>query len=175
MVPALPSEGLLWSEPNLLPVTQRELVLRMLAEPGDVNFGGKVHGGAVMRWIDQAGYACAVGWSHSYCVTVYVGGIRFLSPIQIGELVELRARIILTGTSSMHVAVDVWARGLRQDQPRRTTHCIIVFVAVDEEGKPKAVEPWQPELPEELRLQDYARRLMELRQSIEVEMSEFLR
>ena len=59
----------------------RNLTLRFLAEPTDVNFGGKVHGGIVMKWIDQAGYACATQWSGNYCVTVYVGGIRFLKPI----------------------------------------------------------------------------------------------
>jgi acyl-CoA hydrolase len=59
-------------------IAAREITLRFLAEPGDVNFGGKVHGGAVMKWIDQAGYAYAVAWSRHYCVTVYVGGIRFL-------------------------------------------------------------------------------------------------
>ena len=127
-----------------------------------------------MRWIDQAGYACAVGWSGAYCVTVYVGGIRFLSPIQIGELVELRARVILTGSTSMHVAVDVWARGLRDEAPRKTTHCIIVFVGVDADGRPQAVPAWKASSPEDQRLQEYARRLMELRQGIETEMSEFL-
>ena len=49
---------------------KRELVLRFLAEPTDVNFGGKVHGGIAMKWIDQAGYACATHWASSYCVTV---------------------------------------------------------------------------------------------------------
>ena len=57
--------------------TQREITFRFLAEPGDVNFGGQVHGGAVMKWIDQAGYACTVGWAGTYCVTAYVGGIQF--------------------------------------------------------------------------------------------------
>ena len=57
---------------------RRDVTLRFLAQPVDVNFGGKVHGGSVMRWIDQAGYACAVRWSGHYCVTVYVGGIRFV-------------------------------------------------------------------------------------------------
>lgn len=52
----------------------RELTLQFLAEPADVNFGGKVHGGMVMKWIDQAGYACAAGWCSGYAVTVYVGG-----------------------------------------------------------------------------------------------------
>jgi len=52
-----------------MPGQQRELTLRFLAEPQDVNFGGKVHGGAVMKWIDQAGYACAAGWEGAVCVT----------------------------------------------------------------------------------------------------------
>src|SRR4051812_228729 len=54
---------------------QREVTFRFLTEPTDVNFGGKVHGGMVMKWIDQAGYAAAVGWSGRYCVTVAVGGV----------------------------------------------------------------------------------------------------
>ena len=88
---------------------QRNVTLRFLAEPGDVNFGGKVHGGAVMKWIDQAGYTCAAGWTGSYCVTVYLGGLHFLSPIFVGELVELRALVIRTGRRSLDIAVDVYA------------------------------------------------------------------
>src|SRR3546814_19313320 len=57
---------------------QRELEFRFLAEPTDVNYGGKVHGGVVMKWIDQVGYAAAVGWRGRYSVTVAVGGIRFV-------------------------------------------------------------------------------------------------
>ena len=71
------------------------ITLRFLAEPTDVNFGGNVFGGSVMKWIDHAGYTCAANWSHSYCVTVYVGGIRFLRPIRVGDLVELKAEVRL--------------------------------------------------------------------------------
>ena len=152
----------------------REITLRFLAEPGEVNFGGKVHGGAVMRWIDQAGYSCAVGWSGSYCVTVYVGGIRFLKPIQIGELVEVEARVIYTGNTSMHIAVDVWARALTGASRQRTTHCIIVFVAMSGEGAPVQVPAWEPVQDSDLKLRDYALRLMQLRQGIEEEMAGFL-
>jgi acyl-CoA hydrolase len=88
---------------------EREVTLRFLAEPTDINFGGKVHGGAVMKWIDQAGYACAVGWSGQYCVTVYVGGIRFYKPVLIGNVVEAHAKLVYTGRTSMHVVVDVGA------------------------------------------------------------------
>ena len=84
---------------------QRDLTLRFLAEPSDVNFGGKVHGGAVMKWIDQAAYGAAVGWCGTYAVTVAVGGIRFLAPVHIGDLVAVRAQLVRTGTTSMHFSV----------------------------------------------------------------------
>jgi len=135
-----------------------------------MNFGGKVHGGAVMKWIDQAGYACAVGWSGHYCVTLYVGGIRFHKPILIGNMVEVRARIIYTGRTSMHVAVDVSAGDPRDGHFQETTHCIIIFVAMDDEGKPVGVTPWAPRTEEETALERYAVRLMELRRTIEDEM-----
>ena len=139
-----------------MPANRREVTLRFLAEPTDVNFGGKMFGGAVMKWIDLAGFACASGWSGSYCVTVYVGGIRFERPIMIGSLVEARAKVVLTGSSSMHIAVDVYSRGLRETEWARTTHCLIVFVALDEAGKPHPVPSWLPETDEDRLLADYA-------------------
>ncbi len=151
----------------------REITLRFLAEPSEVNFGGKVHGGTVMKWIDQAGYACAVGWAGLYCVTVYVGGIRFLSPVHIGDLVEVKAKVILTGSSSMHISVDVYARDPKSESRRKTTHCIIVFVAIDEAGAPTPVQSWKPETAEDIALEGYAQKLMELRRDIEQEMSPF--
>jgi len=149
------------------------ITLRFLAEPSEVNFGGKVHGGTVMKWIDQAGYACAVAWSGQYCVTVYVGGIRFIQPIVIGHLVEVQARLIYTGRTSMHIAVDVWAGDPKESQPRKTTHCIIVFVAVAPDGKPVPVPAWNSETEEDKALEDYARKLMGLRNGIEEEMNRY--
>ena len=151
-------------------MSNASLTFSFLAEPSDVNFGGNVHGGAVMKWIDQAGYACAVGWSSSYCVTVYVGGIRFLQPIVIGDLVEVRANIILTGTTSMHISIDVYSRNPKQQTWKRNTHCIIVFVAMDTNGKAIPVPKWTPETQAQIEMQDYARKLMLLRKDIEDEM-----
>jgi acyl-CoA hydrolase len=111
---------------------EREVTMRFLAEPTDITFGGKVHGGAVMKWIDQAGYACTVGWSGQYCVTVYVGGIRFYKPVLIGNVVEVHARLAYTGRTSMHIVVGASDRKARRHT--KTTHCVIVFVAVDEQG-----------------------------------------
>ncbi len=151
-----------------------DVTLRFLAEPSDVNFGGKVHGGMVMKWIDQAGWAAAVGWSGRYCVTVYVGGIRFLAPILIGNIVEVHAKVIHTGNTSLHLAVDVWAIDSMAETRVQTTNCVIVFVALDDSGKPTAVPKWTPQTDEQRQLCDYAQRLMQLREAIETEMEAFI-
>ncbi|WP_111597600.1 acyl-CoA thioesterase [Chitinophaga skermanii] len=154
--------------------TDNGINLRFLAEPGHVNFGGKVHGGSVMKWIDQAGYVCAVNWSGQYAVTVYVGGIRFYKPISIGELIDVEARVIYTGTTSMHVAIDVYAGNPKQQQRNKTTHCVIVFVAVDDQGKPVHVPKFSPVTEEEIAMEAYAKRLMDLRKGIDEEMSKYI-
>jgi acyl-CoA hydrolase len=153
---------------------QRSITLRFLAEPGDVNFGGKVHGGAVMKWIDQAGYTCAAGWTGTYCVTVYLGGLQFLGPIHVGDLVELQALVIRTGRTSLDVALDVYARDPKCRERRRTGHCVIVFVALDGSGRPCAVPTWRPVEPVDLALEAYAGRLAELRKQMDTEMEQRL-
>lgn len=151
------------------PTRGRSITLRFLAEPTDVNFGGKVHGGAVMKWIDQAGYAAAVGWSGHYCVTVAVGGIRFVAPIRTSDLVTVRARLVHTGTTSMHFAVTVSAFDpVEGGEPRLCTHCVIVFVAVDGAGgKPVTVPPLPLASEADRRLAEYAQQVMALSKDIE--------
>ena len=156
--------------------TRREssITLRFMAEPADRNIYRKVHGGTAMKWIDQAGFACAAGWSGRPCVTVYVGGIRFYKPIAIGHLVEVEARLIHTGRTSMHIAVDVNSRNLQTQVSEPTTHCVIVFVALDDEGQPVEVPRWEPQTDAEKALQGYAQRLMALGRKLEEEMCPYL-
>jgi acyl-CoA hydrolase len=149
---------------------QREITLRFLAEPGDVNFGGKVHGGMVMKWIDLAAYACSAGWSGKYCITAYAGGIRFVAPIHVGNLVEVTAKVIYTGSSSMHIALDVQASDPKELNKVLTTHCIVIMVAVDANGKPTKVAEWSPTAEEDIKLRDSAIKLMKMRKEIGNEM-----
>jgi acyl-CoA hydrolase len=154
-------------------ISDREVTLRFLAQPTDVNFGGKVHGGMVMKWIDQAGYAAAVGWSRKYCVTVAVGGIQFKQPILIGDLISVHCQLIHTGTTSMHFAVDVFARQLQTGKEVLATHCVIVFVATDNLGKPSAVPAWEPQTDEDKVLAEYAKALMNLDRQVEQEVARY--
>ncbi len=150
------------------------LQFQFISEPSDVNYGGNVHGGSVMKWIDQAGYACACSWSSAYCVTVYVGGIRFYSPIKIGHIVKVEANVIYTGTSSMHIAINVFSRNIKSKNFEKKTHCIIVFVALDDDGNKLEIPKFVPETDAEKQNEQYAIRLMDLRKTIEDEMKPFL-
>jgi len=152
---------------------QRDITLRFLAETQDVNFGGKVHGGAVMKWIDLAAYACAAGWSGRYCVTAYAGGIRFIAPIHVGSLVEVDAKVIYTGKSSMHIALEVNACDPKSLNRRLTTNCIVIMVAVDQNGHSEHVPQWVPELEEDIKQHDSAMKLMDMRKKIGEEMKIF--
>jgi acyl-CoA hydrolase len=105
---------------------------------------------------------------------VAVGGIQFVQPILIGDLVTVRCKLIRTGTSSMHIAVDVVASDLKNQDERRATSCVIVFVALDSEnGRPTPVPPWKPTSEEDSRLAHYAERLVELSRGMEQEIAEF--
>lgn len=133
------------------------ITLRFLAEPSTVNFGGKVHGGTVMKWIDEAGYACATSWSKRYCVTVFIGSIRFHRPIKIGDIVEVEAKLVYTGSTSMNISVEVRSGDMKVGDMQKTTECLIVFVAVDPDGRPIPVEPFVPETPEQVALAERAK------------------
>ena len=134
----------------------RAINFRFLAEPTDVNFGGKVHGGIVMKWMDQAGYACAARWSGKYCVTVSIGAIRFLQPILVGQLVTLKAKVIHTGRTSMHIFIEIAAGDPKVTDMNNTGHCLVVFVACDEQGNPVMVLHWQAQTEMDKALEQYA-------------------
>lgn len=138
------------------------ITLRFLAEPSTVNFGGKVHGGTVMKWIDEAGYACATRWARRYCVTVSVGSIRFQRPIMIGDLVEVEARLAYTGKTSMNISVEVRAGDMKVGQMEKITECVVVFVAVDPDGKALPIDAWRPETPGDVALAQYVKTHLDL-------------
>lgn len=147
--------------------TKTEVTLRFLAGTNDLNIYGKVHGGAVMKWMDEAAYACAAAWCGGPCVTIYVSGIRFVRPVLVGHLVEVSAQLIYTGRTSMHVMLKVSSGTPQSRQLEEKTHSIIVFVALDGDGNPTPVEKYKPQTPDELALEQYAIELMDVRKRIE--------
>lgn len=116
-----------------------KMKMSFLAEPTDVNFSGKVHGGEVMRWIDQAGYAFAVKYSRGYAVTKWVDNIEFINPMHIGDLVHIESTLVKTGNTSMTFHVEVLSENLKTGTRVINCQCDIVFVAVDKEGNKRSL------------------------------------
>ena len=116
-----------------------KMKMSFLAEPTDVNFSGKVHGGEVMRWIDQAGYAFAVKYSKGYAVTKWVDNIEFINPMHIGDLVHIESTLVKTGNTSMNFHVEVLSENLKTGTQVINCQCDIVFVAVDKEGNKRSL------------------------------------
>ena len=149
-----------------------EITLRFLAAPTDAGQSGSVSAGRVLEWIDKAGYAAAAGWSGTYAVTAYVGNVRFTRPVEVGELVEVSARVVHTGRTSMHVTVDVASGQPATRVLEPATRCLMVFVSVDEHGASTPVRELVPRtLGEELE-QQWAARRSELRSEVEAAMAE---
>ncbi len=145
---------------------------RFLAEPTDVNFGGNVHGGIVMKWIDQAAYACAAQWSKCYCVTVSANGIRFIKPIKVGQLVEINACLVHTGASSMHIYVVVKSGNATEDSVTVANRCFITFMAVDNDGKPVTVPSYIPQDEKHLQLELVAMHAKDFAKQLDSDFSE---
>lgn len=151
-----------------------ETTFRFLAEPTDVNFGGKVHGGMVMKWIDQASYACAAQWSKRYCVTVSANAIRFIRPILVGQMVSIHARIVHTGKTSMHIYVVVKASDPKEDADVVTNRCFITFMAVDEAGYPVEVRSHIAKTDEDKKLEKVAIHGKEFAKKLDADFEDLL-
>ena len=128
-----------------------QLTMTVLMTPDTANFAGNVHGGTLLKLLDQVAYACASRYAARYVVTLSVDQVVFRQPVHVGELVTLMASVNHTGTSSMEVGIKVMAQDIRTQATRHVNSCFFTMVAVDDERKPMPVPPIRPFSPDELR------------------------
>ncbi len=145
----------------------KTLSMTLLMTPDMANFSGHVHGGATLRLLDQAAYACASRYSNHYVVTMSVDQVFFREPIHVGELVTFLAAVNFTGTTSMEVGIRVLAEDIIHKTTRHAMTCYFTMVAVDQQGRPVPVPPLQIETPLERRRNEGARLRREFRREIE--------
>lgn len=111
-------------------VTMVELML-----PSHSNFSGKIHGGHILNLMDQVAFACASKHSSQYCVTASVNRVDFLHPIQVGELLSLKASINYTGRTSMVVGLRVESENIKTGEIKHCNSSYFTMVAKDDNGK----------------------------------------
>jgi acyl-CoA hydrolase len=144
-----------------------QLTMTVLMTPDMANFTGNVHGGSILKLLDQVAYACASRYAGRYVVTLSVDQVMFRQAIHVGELVTFMAAVNHTGTSSMEVGIKVIAEDIRSQVLRHANSCFFTMVAVDDDRKPVAVPPLQPTTPDEIRRFSAAQVRKQLRQEFD--------
>ena len=118
-----------------------ELTIRINAMPADTNAYGDVFGGWVLAQMDSAGGIAAVHCCVGRAVTVAVHAMTFIRPVKVGDVLCVYTRLLKVGRTSMHIGIECWARRFLSDVRDKVTEAEFVYVAVDDEGRPKTVTP----------------------------------
>ena len=145
-----------------------QLTMTVLMTPDMANFSGNVHGGTILKLLDQVAYACASRYAGQYVVTLSVDQVMFRQPIHVGELVTFLASVNFTGRTSMEIGIKVLAEDIRKQVVRHANSCFFTMVAVDEQGRATAVPALEPVTPEDERRYRNAMMRRELRQEYEL-------
>jgi acyl-CoA hydrolase len=151
---------------DLLNLPKHELTMTVLMTPDMANFSGNVHGGTVLKLLDQVAYACASRYAGRYVVTLSVDQVTFREPIHVGELVSFLASVNFTGTTSMEVGIKVMTENIQTQTTRHANSCFFTMVAVDEHRKPVAVPPLVLQTDDQRRRDAAARMRRDLRNEI---------
>lgn len=120
------------------------LTMTVLMTPDNANFSGNVHGGTLLKYLDEVAYACASRYAGSYVVTLSVDQVTFRQPIHVGELVTFLASVNYTGRTSIEVGIKVITENIREKLVRHTNSCFFTMVAIDDKGQSIAVPPLKP-------------------------------
>ena len=144
-----------------------QLSMTVLMTPDMANFSGNVHGGTLLKYLDEVAYACASRYAGRYVVTLSVDQVIFREPIHVGELVTFLASVNYTGNTSMEVGIKVVTENIRERSVRHTNSCFFTMVALDDERRPAAVPPLQPASPDEKRRYAQAKQRRQIRQELE--------
>ncbi len=115
--------------------------IRTIAMPADTNPAGDIFGGWLMSQMDLAGSNVACHTARGRTATVAVDGMKFHRPVKVGDEVSLFASLVRTGRTSMQIHVEAWRRSRDSDSSELVTEATFTFVALDEEGRPRAVQP----------------------------------
>ena len=103
--------------------------------PSHTNFSGKIHGGYILSLLDQIAFACASKFSGNYCVTASVDTVNFLKPIEVGELVTMKASVNYVGKSSMIIGIRVEAENIQTGVIKHCNSSYFTMISKDKEGK----------------------------------------
>ena len=133
------------------PVSASSVILSRVMHPNDASYMGTVHGGVILRMLDEAGGMAAFRHARRPVVTAAIDSMSFLAPVYVGNLVTAKASVNSVGTTSMEVGVRIEAEDLSTGKLTHTASAYLVYVAVGRRGEPLRVPPLVASTVEERR------------------------
>lgn len=141
----------------------KSLKMTVLMTPDLANFSGAVHGGALLKHLDQVAFACASQYCRAYVVTVFVDQVHFREPVDVGDLVTFKANVNFTGNTTMEIGIRTEAAKPTEDKSRHVMSCYFTMLAKDANGDPCAVPQLSIDSEIERRLFESGRMRREMR------------
>ncbi|MGA2571244.1 MAG: acyl-CoA thioesterase [Terracidiphilus sp.] len=160
------------NQPKVRTVKSTQSEKTEIVLPNDTNTLGHLLGGRLMHFIDLTGAMAAYRHARTNVVTAAMDHIDFVRPVHLGDLVTLKSSVNRAFTSSMEVGVKVWAENTRSGDVVHVASAYLVFVAVDEQGRPQRIPLLKPETPDEVRRYEDALRRREHRERESVRRKE---
>ncbi len=152
------------------PVRESQVVMARQMMPDDANPWGDVHGGAVMKMVDEAAGSAAIRHARCRVATAAIDFMSFLHPVHIGDMLTLYASVNDVGRTSMEVGVRVETENMLTGERHHTSSAYVVMVALDDNGNPKPVLPVVAETPEQKRRMAAAKIRRAQRKVLEAEL-----
>ncbi len=153
-------------------VKDSQTTITELMIPSYANFGGKIHGGILLSMMDKVAYACSSKHAGTYCVTVSVDRVEFLQPVEVGELVSLKASVNYVGRTSLIVGIRVESENVKTGEIKHTNSCFFTMVAKGDDSKPMQVPKLILENEEEIKRFIEAMHVRAIKEKVREEMDD---
>ena len=118
---------------------EKKLFMTRLMTPEMANFSGKVHGGSILKLLDEAAFSCASRFCQTYVVTAALDHVMFKNPITVGDLVTFKCHVNYVGRSSMEIGIRVEGERICEKKKYHAISCYFTMISVDDNGKPQQV------------------------------------
>ena len=146
---------------------EKSLYMTRLMTPDMANFSGKVHGGSILKLLDEAAYSCAARYCQTYVVTASLDQVVFRESITVGDLVTFKCNVIYVGRTSMEIGIRVEAQNLTSKTKYHAISCYFTMVSVNEQGVAQQVPQLRLESDAEKKLFQAGKMRCDMRREIQ--------
>ena len=142
---------------------EKKLYMTRLMTPEMANFAGNVHGGTILKLLDEAAFSCASRFCKSYVITAALDHVMFNTPIRVGDLVTFKCNVNYVGRSSMEIGIRVEGEKIRQKEKYHAISCYFTMISVNENGVPQPAPKLKIESDVEQKLYEAGKMRREMR------------